>query len=255
MSITRLLDRFEKGLPHDAKPFWIHPEFAHCLWDVQNDIETSKVGEGISGSVYSTCCDSNSKKHCALDSKRNCNFVTKVVVFDQDVLEPFGESEFVNEYNIQRRCGELGLCPEVVASFYTANRGFLISKKAQVTLYDLLKMKEVAQDCELVKDTIKKVYEALRRLHSAKICHNDLHTENVMLDYKEMGKSKTVSDIKFIDMGRASDGNDGFTLQQLDECARQDRTDLASKLTSNKCDLTSVFEQVDGATPNWWISN
>lgn len=120
--------------------------------------------------------------------EENCKHIIKVINFTYD----YTIQDFYREVEYQNKAHELGVSPEVIEFYTDDKKGFIVMKKLDLSLHDVLQSMEF--------DPIKlsnQVINIIKKLHSNGIVHNDTHKNNFMFD--KDGK------LYIIDFGKASD--------------------------------------------------
>ena len=110
------------------------------------------------------------------------------------------DDKFKKEAVLQHFAGEKDIAPKILQVYRTRKgEGVMVMEVMTQSLTELLN--GFKHDYEKVETIAKEVYDLIEKLHSLTIYHNDLHTDNIMLD----GHGK----LKLIDFGDASeDKND-----------------------------------------------
>lgn len=183
----------EKGGYIVPKPSDIHFEkkeekeekdYCPYFWTCENDCRISdRTGRPSEYSkVYKMCCNEKGVE------EQNCKHIIKVINFTYD----YTIQDFYREVEYQHKAHELGLSPEVIDFYADDKKGFIVMKKLDLSLHDVLQSMEF--------DPIKlsnQVIDIIKKLHSNGIVHNDTHKNNFMFD--KDGK------LYIIDFGKASD--------------------------------------------------
>jgi serine/threonine protein kinase len=162
-----------------------------------------KIGQGSEGTVYLACCDNY------------CDYIIKFYDFsnpDQVITPAFFEKEVQDLLLIS----ELNIGPKIYGAGifeYEGNDfGIIVMEHFEVTLNVYLNQLSSSNI------TDKKIYDRLKRdisdiidiLHKHKICHNDLHTDNIMLNYNKQ--------LRLIDFG--------VPIHQYPQCVEYDKREL-----------------------------
>ena len=141
-----------------------------------------KLGKGKTGDVY-----------LALNMDNIFEFVSIKVFVSKDQFE----KELKCLQKIKAFCGSY-VC--LIDFFEWNSRYYIVSNylKGYVPLYEYLAIIRKDQNEAKVKNTIdfvnKQIYDLIVNLHEHGLAHNDLHTNNIMIDPETL-------DVKFIDFG------------------------------------------------------
>lgn len=113
-----------------------------------------------------------------------------------------------NEYNISRKCGDLGISPKTYEHFYCCNSSLFSFNSVIVMDYvEGVTLNNYFSDYEINLTNYKKIKEKIttikKKLKKHKIIHNDLHSENILVC-----SNKKDLELKIIDFGISSIGND-----------------------------------------------
>ena len=118
------------------------------------------------------------------------------------------ETKFKNEAEINKIASDLGVSPKFYNAFICSNvlpipetfllidLGFIVTDKWDIILSDYFEK----YNKSLPEHIINLMKEKLRKLHSARIAHRDLHEGNIIL---KLDKQNNPIDIAFIDFGQS----------------------------------------------------
>jgi len=136
-----------------------HPKLGETCLDIPKDRFKEFLAKGSFGMVYD--CEG-----------AGCNKIMKVVPYKSAKL-------FAYEVWISVKAGDLGIGPKIYGAFTCNNFGFMIMQKLKCTLNALLKTNiSYAEKFSVLVDG----YEKILLARTNKICHCDLHWDNVMVD-------------------------------------------------------------------------
>lgn len=143
-----------------------------CMYEWK---QMEKLGGGAYGSVYKSCCG------------YNCNYVMKVVRFNEDetsevFLEETTLEEFQQEIEMQRKLAKVGVAPRIYDAWKSKTLGFFIMERLDKTLLRFLKEED---DNKKIDDIMDKVIDKIELMHKLDIIHGDLHSSNIMLNSKD----------------------------------------------------------------------
>lgn len=176
---------------------------------VLGDLISSGTSSGL---IYNVKCSNN--------SSGNAKFILKQIKYKNSELVP----EFYNEIKIHNIASKFDMTDPIIFHYNLTNTkedytecGYIM-KKYKVSLGQYLKQLELDTEHEnrdITKEEMKKIrdyfyqlMEIFNRLEDAKIIHNDLHLENLMIDENDnlriidFGKSKIFEDIKDLHLFR-----------------------------------------------------
>jgi serine/threonine protein kinase len=108
------------------------------------------------------------------------------------VLKKNHLKNFINEVKLHTIASNHDLSPKIIRS--DSKKGSIVMEKMHTTLSDLLNT--IKYDPDEMEQVAQKVYHLVETLHSLGIFHNDLHTDNIMIDSN--------GTLKLIDFGDAS---------------------------------------------------
>jgi len=169
-------------------------------------IDQSEITSGTVGKLYSACCG------------EKCTYIAKHIDFKVYNNKSYIESTFNDEVRTQMIMDNLILAPKVHDYWSCSHGGMIIMDRLDMTLheaiYRLYRLKPI-----MIYALIKEFISGIFVMNSMKICHDDIHLENVMLKVKndrdlQMGEYT----LMFIDFGvsymitekrpRCNDGKD-----------------------------------------------
>lgn len=172
------------------------------------------IGKGSFGFTTTACCDNN------------CNYVAKVTKYNKDERHLFVD-EFKNEVLLQKQCSEKGYCPDVYGAWYDnkkisegeSNYGVIIMDKAGFIMTNFLYfsldpdyIKNLFQykgeiDNKLtVSQVLGRTINYIVNLNREGIFHNDLHTDNILIEpikkekFIRMMYKKMLNDLSYNDI-------------------------------------------------------
>lgn len=175
-----------------------------------------KLGEGAYGTVY-----------------RNGDIVYKYLKTDR--YTPMSGLNASNEVKLTQRASDLGVAPRILGSTRTAYAAeYLKGFRTFADVDDLSKLNGG-------NAAVSNFVQSMRRLHENGIAHLDAHQFNVMVNDR--------GQVRLIDFGMASDGNQYDVLQDLNRMSRRwwirDTVD-----GQNAVDLLENFVNNEYANPN-----
>ena len=155
-----------------------------CDWKLSYEI-----GRGEDATVYLACCDDV------------CNYVVKVIGARSSNFF----SKVSREISIHEKFSNLGVAPRLIDAYICQKEASLVMEKKDMSVKQyvtLLLQHEV--DSEIILTILDEIEaEAIRLLritHNAKLVHDDLHTNNIMIDVSD---DLEWHNVQFIDFGKS----------------------------------------------------
>ena len=122
--------------------------------------------------------------------------IKKIKLFKGDFIK-YTKKDFINEIKLQNKVSKYNLSNEVLLAYFLENKkecGFIMKKYSE-TLLDFLKKDSInIETKKLFLNKVRKILECL--VIDIKICHGDLHLENIMIDEN--------NELKLIDFGNSN---------------------------------------------------
>jgi len=201
----------------------------------------TKVGRGAYGHVYQVC-----KK-----ATRDCDFVLKIITFDQELYELSGKSKpslletrknWIKEVHVLQKLNQYQSELDVIfsqlfydawmCSIYERTHFYIVMEKYDGNLLHFISIhkKQESMAKALVIQTLEKLDAYLMLIHSnADICMNDIKLDNIL--YKQVGQY--LYQFVFADFGLSS-------LETNSLCKSDDRVKFKKTIEQFKIQLENT---------------